>query len=168
VRSGQKPESKPTVKLSGDVSEFELRVLPETNEGYRLAYTQKIIEAQPDQPYLYQPPALKARVRVELGGDSLRAVADVVLEALRQNGYKPTDLGATRREPFHLGEQTGVRLGLIFLAVKPVSKANRIEQISQGVRQMTDEELYYWYSKCSGGPTAERAQKALRLLLSEE
>ena len=105
---------------------------------------------------------------MELGGDSLRAVADVVLEALRQNGYKPTDLSATRREPFHLDEQTGVRLGLVFLAVKRISKANRIEAISQGVRQMTAEELYYWYSKCTGGSAAERAQKALRVLLSDE
>ncbi len=149
-------------------SEFELHVQPESGNGYRLEFTQKLVEAVPDQPFLYQQPAIKTRVSVELGGDSLRAVADVVLEALRQNGYKPTDLGAARREPFHLNEQTGVRLGLIFLAVKPISKANRVEAISQGVRQMTAEELYYWYSKCSGGPAAERAQKALRVLLSAE
>ncbi|MDP2990591.1 MAG: ASCH domain-containing protein [Kiritimatiellota bacterium] len=149
-------------------SEFELRVLPETGNGYRLEFTQKLVEAVPDQPYLYQQPAIKTRVCVEVGGDSLRAVADMVLDALRQNGYKPTDLSASRREPFHLDELTGVRLGLIFLAVKPISKANRVEAISQGVRAMTAEELYYWYSKCTGGPTAERAQKALRVLLSEE
>ena len=149
-------------------SEFELRVRPETGNGYRLEFTQKLAEAVPDQPFLYQQPAIKTRVSVELGGDSLRAVADVVLEALRQNGYKPTDLSATRREPFHLDEQTGVRLGLVFLAVKRISKANRIEAISQGVRQMTAEELYYWYSKCTGGSAAERAQKALRVLLSDE
>ena len=75
---------------------------------------------------------------------------------------------SARREPFHLDELTGVRLGLVFLAVKRISKANRVEAISQGIRLMTAEELYYWYSKCTGGPTAERAQKALRVLLSEE
>lgn len=149
-------------------SEFELRVLPESGNGYRLEFTQKLAESVPDQPFLYNQPNIKTRVSVELGGDSLRAVADVVLDALRQNGYKPIDLGAARREPFHLDEQTGVRLGLIFLAVKPISKANRVEAISQGVRQMTAEELYYWYSKCTGRPTTERAQKALRILLSGE
>lgn len=149
-------------------TEFELRVLPESGNGYRLEFTQKLAESVPDQPFLYQQPAIKTRVSVELGGDSLRAVADVVLDALRQNGYKPTDLSASRRVPFHLDEQTGVRLGLIFLAVKPIAKHNRIEAISQGVRQMTAEELYYWYSKCTGGPAAERAQKALRILLSSE
>jgi len=149
-------------------TEFELRVLPESGNGYRLEFTQKLAEAVADQPFLYQQPAIKTRVSVELGGDSLRAVADVVLDALRQNGYKPTDLGVGRREPFHLDEQTGVRLGLIFLAVKPITKSSRIEAISQGIRLMTPEELYYWYSKCSGGPATERAQKALRILLSAE
>ncbi|MDI6769437.1 MAG: ASCH domain-containing protein [Anaerolineales bacterium] len=149
-------------------SEFELRVLPETGNGYRLEFTQKLAEAVPDQPFLYQQPTIKTRVSVELGGDALRAIADQVIETLRQNGYKPTDLSASRREPFHLDEQTGVRLGLIFLAVKPITKTARIEAISQGVRGMTAEELYYWYSKCSGGPAAERAQKALRILLSSE
>jgi len=143
-------------------------VRPKTGNGYRLEFTQKLVEAVPDQPYLYQQPAIKTRVSVELGGDSLRAVADVVLDALRQNGYKPTDLSVSRREHFHLDELTGVRLGLVFLAVKRISKANRLEAISLGIRLMTAEELYYWYSKCTGGPAAERAQKALRVLLSEE
>jgi len=105
---------------------------------------------------------------VELGGDALRAIADQVIETLRQNGYKPTDLSAARREPFHLDEQTGVRLGLIFLAARLIRKVNRVEDISNGIRQMTTEELYYWYSKCTSGPAAERAQRALRLLLAEE
>ena len=37
-----------------------------------------------------------------------------------------------------------------------------------GVRTMTNEELYYWYSKCTGNPAAERAQKALPVRLAEE
>lgn len=149
-------------------SEFELRVVPIDNSQYRLAFVQSLVETVPDQLFLYQPPRTKTRVEVELGGDTLRAIADQIIEILRQNGYRPTDLKASRREPFLLSEETGVRLGLIFLACKPVSKASRIEAISQGIRQMASEELYYWYSKCSGGPAAERAKKALRTLLAEE
>lgn len=149
-------------------SEFELRVLPESGNGYRLEFNQKLAASVPDQPYLSHLPAIKTRVSVELGGDALRAIADHVIETLRQNNYKATDLSAARRQPFVLNEESGVRLGLIFLAVKPISKANRVEAISQGVRQMTAEELYYWYSKCSGGHAAERAQKALRVMLAEE
>jgi hypothetical protein len=105
---------------------------------------------------------------VEVSGSMLRAVADHVLEALRRAGYKATDLSAGRREPFLPSEEAGVRLGLLFLAIKPITKMNRVEAISQGLRAMTSEEAYYWYSKCTAGPTAERAQKALRMLLAEE
>ena len=120
------------------------------------------------QQSLYrQSPEQMERV-VELGGVALRAVADQVLEALRENGYKATELNPNRREPFTLQEEWGVRLGLLFLAVKPVSKVSRIELISAGLRQMTSEELYYWYSKCTSRARAERAQKALRMLLADE
>jgi len=105
---------------------------------------------------------------VKVGGGVLRAVADHILEALRRCGYKATDLSASRRAPFLLNEETGVRLGLLFLAIKPISKMSRVEAISDGVRAMTSEEAYYWYSKCTTGPTAERAQKALRVLLAGE
>jgi hypothetical protein len=146
-------------------SEFELRVVPAGDNQYRLAFTQNLVEVVPDQPFLYAPKT-KVRVEVELGGDTLKAIADHIIESLRQNGYKPTDLKVSRREPFLLNEETGVRLGLIFLAVRRISKSNRIEAISHGIRSMTSEELFYWY--CTGRPNAERAQAALRTLLSDE
>lgn len=152
--------------LTAASSEFELRVVADAEGRYRLAYVQTLVEK--NQAADYRPTAIKARVEVELGGDALHSLADIILETLRQNGYKATDLNACHREPFHLDEASGVRLGLIFLAIKPNSKSGRIEQISQGVRLMTGEELFYGYSKCTTGSVTERAQKALRVLLSEE
>ena len=107
---------------------------------------------------------------IELGGDPLRAVADHLLNALRTNGYRATDLAraAGSDDPFYLDELTGVRLALILLAVKPLTRHDRIEAIGQGVQAMGDEEAYYWFSKCSAGPDALRAQKALRILLAGE
>lgn len=159
--------------LWGSALPFELRLVPETNSktsqaSYRLGLYQRKLEPPAAQQSLYrQGPDLMERV-IELGGVPLRAVADQVLEALRENGYKATDLNPNRREPFALQEEWGVRLGLLFLAVKPVSKVSRIELISAGIRQMTSEELYYWYSKCTSRAKAERGQKALRILLAEE
>ena len=152
---------------------FELRLLPVPAAGpgepaYRLALYQRSVEPPPDQKGLYEPEPPATRKVAELGGSTLRAVADHVMEALRANGYKPTELGAGRREPFALAEETGVRLGLLFLAIRPITKVERIEVIAQGIRAMTSEEVYYWYSKCTGGPAAERAQRALRVLLAEE
>lgn len=103
-----------------------------------------------------------------LAGDNLRAVAQYVIEALRHADYKATDLSPERQAPFYLPEAVGVRLGLLFLAIKPLSKSRRIEEISDGIRQMPPEEAYYWYSKCTAIESAERAQKALRVLLAAE
>jgi len=153
---------------------FELRVVPNANRAghstaYGLALYQRLVEPPGAQRTLYrqEPPREMQRV-VKVGGGVLRAVADHILEALRRCGYKATDLSASRRAPFLLNEETGVRLGLLFLAIKPISKMSRVEAISDGVRAMTSEEAYYWYSKCTTGPTAERAQKALRVLLAGE
>ena len=160
---------------------FELRVVPTPPRPgapirattYRLALYQRIIEPPPAQGRLTTAAPIEMRLVSELGGSLLKAVADQVLDALRQNGYSATDLGPNRREPFLLSEESGVRLGLLFMAVRPISKMARVEAISMGIRAMTSEELYYWFSKCAnqGGPRvplADRAQKALRILLSGE
>jgi hypothetical protein len=152
---------------------FELRVIAEASRknqatAYQLALYQRLVEPPNAQRTMYRqsPPGM---VRVaQVAGSILKAIADQVLEALRRSGYKATDLSAGRREPFLLSEESGVRLGLLFLAVKPITRMERVEAISHGLRAMTSEEAYYWYSKCTTGPTAERAQKALRVLLSDE
>ncbi len=152
---------------------FELRVLPEASSQpgqtpYKLALFQRYVEPPTAQQKLDSHSPIQFNPVATLGGNLLKGVADQVLETLRQNGYQATDLSAKRREPFALTEETGVRLALLFLAVKPITKLNRVEIISMGIRSMTNEELFYWFSKCSIGPTAERALKALRILLSEE
>ena len=152
---------------------FELRLVPEVDRktgqaSYRLGLYQRQVEPPSVQRSLYRQVANQMERVVELGGIPLRAVADLVLEALRENGYKATELNPNRHEPFSIQEESGVRLGLLFLAVKPVSKVSRIEVISAGIRQMTSEELYYWYSKCTSHSIARRAQTALRILLADE
>ena len=150
---------------------FELRVIADRAQpdtAYSLAVYQRIIEPPNAQQTLYRQAPPETQRIVELGGGTLRAVADQVMEALRKSGYRATDLSASRREPFALAEEAGVRLGLLFLAVKPITKMVRVEAIDHGLRAMTSEEAYYWYSKCTTGPTADRALKALRVLLAGE
>ncbi len=155
---------------------FVLYTVPEANGGYRVALYQWLphnnnvrssarSSARSDD---FSRPAPGAMWGIELGGDPLRAVADHLLHALRTNGYKATDLAraAGSEKPFYLDELTGLRLALILLAVKPLARHDRIEAIGQGVQAMGDEEAYYWFSKCSAGSDALRAQKALRILLA--
>ncbi len=139
---------------------FELRVVPRNSDNYSLALYQWPVAAN-------SGPTKPQRL-VELAGDSLRAVADHVLEALRKAGYKATDLSRERRQPFRLDEETGVRLGLLFLTIKPLTRLNRVEVISIALRAMPSEEAYYWFSKCTAEPNAVNAQRALRILLSGE
>jgi hypothetical protein len=157
----------------GDPRPFELRVIRAPSNkphqpAYRVALYQRFVEPPPAQQRMEVGAPLQMRLVAELGGDRLKAIADQLLEALREDGYHATDLSARRRAPFYLSEEAGVRLGLLFLAVRPLAKLGRVERISLGLRGMTAEELYYWYSKCTNTPHAERGQKALRILLAEE
>lgn len=150
--------------LNGTTAEkpFALHVQPLAGAAtdYALVLRQRVVERPEAQPRL--------ETVITVGGDNLRAVADHVIEALRKAEYKATDLSASRRKPFYLPEEVGVRLGLVFLTIKPLTKLRRVEAISYGIRQMPSEEAYYWYSKCRAADTAERAQKALRVLLAAE
>ena len=154
---------------------FVLYTVPETDGSYCVALYQWLPHnsgknTRSDDFSRPSRPVPGAMWEIELGGDPLRAVADHLLNALRTNGYKGTDLAraAGSDVPFYLDELTGLRLALILLAVKPLTRHDRIEAIGQGVQAMGDEEAYYWFSKCSAGPDALRAQKALRILLAGE
>ena len=105
-------------------------------------------------------------VRVE--GVPMRAVVEQVMATIRQAGYRPTDLSRSRKVPFALSEELGVRLGLLMLAVKPLRKTSRMADVSEHIRGMTAEEAYYWFSKVTDNRQGRRAQKALRILLAKE
>ena len=97
----------------------------------------------------------------------MRAIMDQVLGAIRRAGYRPTDLTPRRRAPFHLHEEDAVRLGLLFLALKPLTKPRRVEEIAGGIAAMASEEAYYWFSKATTG-AGRRHVRALRIMLSDE
>lgn len=101
-------------------------------------------------------------------GDPLDGILDAVLGAVRRSGHRPSDLGPNRKKPFPLAEEEGVRLGLLFTALKPLRKASRIEAVAERVGRMEAEEMYYWFSKVTAERDGRRAARALRILLSEE
>lgn len=139
---------------------FELHVEPRNAQSYALALYQWPVKANGVPPV--------AKRIVQLSGVNLQAVADHVLETLRRAGYKATDLSPRREKPFRLTEENGLRLGLLFLTIAPLSRLDRIEAISRELRAMPSEEAYYWYSKCTDPYTSGRAQQALRVLLATE
>jgi len=142
---------------------FELRVQPNGESQYGLALFQK-----PHRDLDRTGKVEEWQLVVRVHGQPLKAVLDQVLATIKRAGYKASDLSRGREKPFYLTESLGVRLGLLFLAVKPLRKTSRMGDISEQVQGMTDEEAYYWYSKTTSSPHGRRAQRAMRLLLSDE
>ena len=142
---------------------FELRVVPEKPPGYWLA--------------LYEMPARSKNLEgngqdwqliVRVHGTPMRAVIDHILATIKRAGYRTSDLSRSRKAPFRLTEEPGVRLGLLMLAVKPLRKTSRMTDISGQVQAMTEEEAYYWFSKTTDKQAGRRCGKAMRILLSPE
>lgn len=150
------------------VRPFELRVIPLAHYvagghgagEYGLALYQQARARTPQEE--------ESQLVVRLWGTPFRATVDRILAALKDNGYRASELSRARKAPFLLSEESGVRLGLLFLAVKPLRKLSRIEAISGAIWAMGPEEAYYWFSKCTASSTARRAQRALRILLAGE
>jgi hypothetical protein len=138
---------------------FELRVAPQPEGGYALHLFQSLAGRNTNGQ-------LECVARVH--GDPLRVAIESVLSAIRRAGSRASDLRPTRREPFRLSEEDGVRLGLLFLALQPLRKPSRMEAVSDGIRTMADEELYYWYSKATAARDGRRAQRALRTMIARE
>ena len=141
-------------------SPFELRVFPVNQSEYGIELFQR--QKEPER----KRKKLKRLVRV--WGVPFSLTLEPLISALRQNGYKPTSLNRNRKMPFALDEETGVRLGLLLMAVKPLRKTTRIEHISNAIRNMGVEETYYWFSRCTTDESKRRSQKALRILQASE
>jgi hypothetical protein len=139
---------------------FELRINPIGENDYSLELHQRV--ARKNGAKSAHNPI------VRIWGTPMRSVLDLLLATAKKNGYRATDLRRGRKDPLNMDEISGVRLGLLFLAVKPLKKLARIEAISRGVRDMEPEEAYYWYSKLTKDDFARRAGKALRVLLAKE
>ena len=141
-------------------SPFEVRVFPVNESEYGVELYQR--QKEPER----KRKKLKRLVRV--WGLPLNLTLEPLISALRRNGYNPTSLKRDRKTPFALDEEEGVRLALLFLAVKPLRKTTRIEQISNAICSMGVEEAYYWFSRCVADQSNRRSQKALRVLQASE
>lgn len=140
---------------------FELRVIPRGNHNYGLALYQRPLNSNAEEPG--KPIRL-----VRIWGTPMKVVIERILDSLKRNDYRPMDLSPSRKAPFALDEEPGARLALLFMAVKPLRKIGRMEEISEGIRGMEPEEVYYWFSKCADRTSGRRSCRAFRILLSRE
>jgi len=102
-----------------------------------------------------------------LKGNSLIQSRQLIYTALKANQYDPKTLSHKRQTPYILSEESGVMLAILFQALQPLSKPERIANISDGIMAMSNEEAHYWFAKIANGKRST-ALKALRVLLGDQ
>ncbi len=142
------------------MQEFQLRVVPLKNNEFALELFQCAYKKAGEKK---RPPAKKIG---RLKGNPLILARQAVYDSLKQNQYDPKSLSYKRQTPYVLDETSGVNLAVLFQALKRLSKPERIANITQGIRSMSNEEAHYWFAKMSDRHNRS-AQKAIRVLLDE-
>lgn len=89
-------------------------------------------------------------------------VAGPLHQILRAGGVTPRQWSASK--PIELQQTVGAQAQLLLRAVKPLRRISRIQEVAEGISQMSREEASYWHAKA----LRARGLSALRTLLSAE
>lgn len=114
---------------------------------------------------------LKDKNVVSLWGLPLIVAKGEIEEQLRRNCHPKLLIKSARHKIAELSEDRAVRLGLLFFALKPMRKIERMREVLYGIAQMSREEAGYWFSKACNSPSQGermRSMRALRIMLSKE
>jgi hypothetical protein len=142
------------------MQEFQLRVVPQSNNEFALELYQCAYKKAGEK----RRPAAKRVGRLK--GKPLVQARQAIYQCLKANRYDPKTLSHKRHTPYVLDEDSGVCLALLFQVLQPLSKPERIANITDGIRAMSNEEAHYWFAKISNGKKRP-ALKAMRVLLGE-
>ncbi len=142
------------------MQEFQLRIVPLDNNNFALELYQCAYKKAGEK----KRPAAKRIGRLK--GNALVQARQSIYTALKANHYDPKSLSYQRQSPYILSEESGVNLALLFQALQPLSKLERIANITEGVMAMSNEEAHYWFAKIANG-NRSNALKALRILLGD-
>ncbi|PZO60791.1 MAG: hypothetical protein DCF15_01375 [Phormidesmis priestleyi] len=142
------------------MQEFQLRVTPTSNNDFALDLYQCAYKKAGQK----KRPAAKRVGRLK--GKQLVQARQAIYQYLKANNYDPQTLGHKRQKPYLLDEQSGVSMALLFQTLQPMSKPERITNITDGISAMSNEEAHYWFAKVSNGKKRP-ALKAMRVLLGD-
>jgi hypothetical protein len=142
---------------------FELRVKPKGDD-----LMCELFELPPKDSK--QENGKKPELRSRASDWQLSLTQGVIARVLKNNRYSLADVKRTRKAPFRLSEEDGIRLDLVFRATRGLTKRSRIEEIILGISCMSREEVYYWHAKVTRGNPNENSNglKAVRMLLGGE
>ncbi len=108
---------------------------------------------------------------VAIWGTPLHLAREAISSILREAGVARGVASLRAGDTVDLGEAVGTRLAVMFFALKPLRKLDRIRTIAEEILQMSPEATCYWLSKAVNGHdynTRRRHMRALRILLAEE
>lgn len=142
------------------MQEFQLRVVSTDNNNFVLELYQCAYKKAGEK----KRPAAKRIGRLK--GNALIMARQAVYDCLKANNYDPKSLSNKRSSHYILSEESGVNLALLFQALQPLSKPERIANITHGITAMGNEESHYWFAKISNGKRST-ALKAMRILLGD-
>jgi len=142
------------------MQEFQLRVVPLSNNDFALELYQCAYKRAGEK----KRPAAKRMGRLK--GNALVLARQAIYTCLKSNSYDPKTLSRKRQTPYMLDEESGVNLALLFQVLQPLSKPERIANITEGITAMSNEEAHYWFAKVSNGKRSP-ALKAMRVLLGD-
>jgi len=137
---------------------FELRVVPLRDNEVALEVWQESVNRWPERA----EPKRVGRVF----GNALHFAWDDIMLALQRYKEDWAALGAARRKRvLRIGEDAGVIVALMILAVAPMRDMERIRAVARTIRTMGMGESCYWYAHARG-EDGSNALKALRIFVS--
>lgn len=142
------------------MQEFQLRIVTLKDNQFSLELYQCAYKSTGTK----KRPAAKRIARVR--GRSLVLIKQAIYQVLKVNNYDPKTLSYQRTSPYILSEASGINLAILFQAIQPLRKEEKIVNIRDGVMAMSDEEAHYWFAKISNGKRSQ-ALRAMRVLLGE-
>lgn len=117
-------------------------------------------------PSAASPQLAAPRRLAGLRGRNLDLVEHRVLKSLAAAGVKFAPL-AGRRDARPLGEDTALRLGLLFRTLAPMRNRDSMRAVAEGIEAMGREEAGYWLGMAMHRRNPRRVLTALRYLLTD-
>ena len=142
------------------MQEFQLRIEPLKDNNFAIDLYQCAYKKAGEK----KRPGAKRVGRLK--GQSLILIRQAIYQVLKANNYDPKSLSYRRSAPYVLSEESGVNLAILFQAIQPLRKEDKIANIRDGVMAMSNEEAHYWFAKISNGKRRS-ALRAMRILLGE-
>ena len=142
---------------------FELRVQPHRDNEVKFVLLQRPARRRGQAEV--EPEEL-----VAIWGAPVYLAQEAISSVLREAGVARGVTSLRAGDIVDLSEAVGTRLAVLFFAIKPLRKLERIRKIAEEILQMTPEATCFWLGRIVNGEARDRARakRALRILLADE